>query len=522
MSKKILLTSLNSKYVHSNLALKYLYMAACDTCKGLEIREFTINNSRDYIFNELVMGDYDAICFSCYIWNIEKTKELAADLKKAKPQVSILFGGPEVSYDSVEFMQENTFLDFLIYGEGEAAFDAWCKEFCKLNDPGDIQVAAGTDREDFSNIQGLIWRAGDKQELRYEEEPVMNPPGQPVDFADSPFPYGAFSCEPDKVIYYEGSRGCPFNCSYCISSLDRRIRELPVERVKEDMAFFLEQKVKQVKFLDRTFNWDRKRSMELFTFLIDNDNGITNFHFEVCADLLDDDIFAVLKDARDGLFQFEIGIQSTNEPTLAAVNRSTDVEKVKENVRRLLELGNAHIHVDLIAGLPYEDYATFRKSFNDVYGLGADNLQLGFLKLLKGTEICRNADEYNYRYMDKAPYQVISNDFMSAKDICRLKQIEEVLDLYSNRGGFEDSLEYAIAAMNLTAFDFYEIFSGYFYSNGYQHRSHKKEDLYRIFYGFSMKYGLGDRMVQMLEHDLENTMNFDAVKKFKRKGWSIR
>jgi len=497
--KKVLLTSLNSKYVHSNLALKYLYMAGKDMCPGLEIREFTINNSRDYIFNELVMGDYDAVCFSCYIWNIEKTTELAADLKKAKPQVSILFGGPEVSYDSAEFMQKNSFLDFLIYGEGEEVFAEWCSAF--ENDG------------DYSGIDGLVYRR--------EDVISLNGPQVPMTFSESEFPYGVFPCEGDKVIYYEASRGCPFNCSYCISSLDRRIRELPVDRVKSDLSHFLVQNVKQVKFLDRTFNWDRKRSLELFRFLIDNDNGRTNFHFEVCADLLDDEILETLKGARHDLFQFEIGIQSTHEPTLAAVNRSTNVEKVKKNVLRLLELGNAHIHVDLIAGLPYEDYATFRKSFNDVYGLGADNLQLGFLKMLKGTEIREKAAEFNYVFMDKAPYQVISNDFISAVELARLKQIEEVLDLYNNRGGFKGSLAYAISAMGETAFDFYEKFSEFYYREGHQHRSHKKEDLYRIFYAFGQEAGLGEELVALLEQDLKATMNFDAVKKFKRKGWEM-
>lgn len=497
--KKVLLTSLNSKYVHSNLALKYLYMAGKDMCSGLEIREFTINNSRDYIFNELVMGDYDAVCFSCYIWNIEKTTELAADLKKAKPQVSILFGGPEVSYDSAEFMQKNSFLDFLIYGEGEEVFAEWCSAF--ENDG------------DYSGINGLVYRR--------EDVISVSEPQVPMTFSESEFPYGTFPCEGDKVIYYEASRGCPFNCSYCISSLDRRIRELPVDRVKSDLSHFLAQNVKQVKFLDRTFNWDRKRSLELFRFLIDNDNGRTNFHFEVCADLLDDEILETLKGARHDLFQFEIGIQSTHEPTLAAVNRSTDVEKVKKNVLRLLELGNAHIHVDLIAGLPYEDYATFRKSFNDVYSLGADNLQLGFLKMLKGTEIREKAEEFNYVFMDKAPYQVISNDFISAVELARLKQIEEVLDLYNNRGGFKGSLAYAISAMGETAFDFYEKFSEFYYREGHQHRSHKKEDLYRIFYAFGQEAGLGEELVALLEQDLEATMNFDAVKKFKRKGWEM-
>ncbi len=514
--KKVLLTSLNSKYVHSNLALKYLYMAGKDACPGLEIREFTINNSRDYIFNELVMGDYDAVCFSCYIWNIEKTTELAADLKKAKPQVSILFGGPEVSYDSAEFMQKNAFLDFLIYGEGEDVFANWC--------------AAFENGGDYSAVNGLVYRGGGSGVCGADSDGipgascgnvVVAPQQKALNFGESGFPYSEFPCEGDKVIYYEASRGCPFNCSYCISSLDRRIRELPVERVKSDLAHFLAQNVKQVKFLDRTFNWDRKRSLELFRFLIDNDNGKTNFHFEVCADLLDDEIFETLKEARHDLFQFEIGIQSTHGPTLEAVNRSTNVEKVKENVLRLLELGNAHIHVDLIAGLPYEDYATFRKSFNDVYGLGADNLQLGFLKLLKGTQIREQAEQFNYQFMDKAPYQVISNEFISAMELSRLKQIEEVLDLYNNRGGFKASLAYAIDTMGATAFDFYEKFSEYFYREGHQHRSHKKEDLYRIFYAFGQENGLGEQLTVLLEQDLEATMNFDAVKKFKRKGWEM-
>lgn len=499
MQKKILLTSLNAKYVHSNLALKYLYIAGRDVCDGLEIREFTINNSRDYIFNELVMGDYDAVCFSCYIWNIEKTKELAADLKKAKPQVSILFGGPEVSYDSQEFMENHPFLDFLIYGEGEKVFANWCSQF--QNDG------------DFSFVEGLCYRSGVVHKNIAEA---------PVDFGVLEFPYESFPCESDKVIYYEASRGCPFRCSYCISSLDRRIRELPIARVKDDLTFFLKRNVKQVKFLDRTFNWDRRRSLELFRFLIDHDNGVTNFHFEICADLMDDEMLQTLAEARSGLFQFEIGIQSTNEETLYAVGRNSNVQKVMGNVRKLVALGNSHIHVDLIAGLPYEDYATFRKSFNDVYGLGADNLQLGFLKLLKGTLIRERAEEFHYRYMETTPYQVICNDFISAMEICRLKQIEEVLDLYANRGGFGRSLAYAIEKFGQTPFDFYESFAEYFYQNGYQHRSHKKEDLYRIFNAFGQAYEFGQELTSCLEKDLEATMNFDAVKKFKRKGWEIQ
>ena len=273
---KVLLTTLNSKYVHSNLALKYLYMAGCRYCGDLEVQEFTINNSRDYVFGELVMGSYDAVCFSVYIWNVEKTLELAADLKKACPKTRILFGGPEVSYECRDFMEKHPFVDFLIAGEGEEAFSQWCRAL-----EGDGS---------FSDIGGLLFRK--------EEEIVEGPAASFMDFGALPQPYESFPCEKDKVIYYESSRGCPFCCSYCISSLDRRIRELSVETVKADLDRFLHNRVKQVKFLDRTFNWDRRRSFEIFRYLIERDNGETNFHFEICGDLLDEEMLELLKTAR--------------------------------------------------------------------------------------------------------------------------------------------------------------------------------------------------------------------------------
>lgn len=499
MTMNVLLTSLNSKYVHSNLALKYLYTAGKPYCGTLSVREFTINNSRDYVFSELVMGEYDVICFSCYIWNIEQTMRLASDLKKAKPCLRILFGGPEVSYDCRQFMREHPFLDFLLAGEGEQAFAMWCRAFS-----GELS---------YEQVPGLTWRG--------EGSILENQRAVPVCLERLPFPYGEFACEADKVIYYEASRGCPFNCSYCISSLDRRVRSLPAERVKSDLRYFVEQKVRQVKFLDRTFNWDRERSLALFAYMMKIDEGVTNFHLEICADLLDDALLALLGQARKGLFQFEIGIQSTNEKTLRSVNRFSSIEKTLDNVRRLVSLENSHIHVDLIAGLPFEDYRTFQKSFNEVYALGADNLQLGFLKMLKGTDIREQAKRYDYTYMESAPYQVISNCFMSAKELCRLQQIEEVLELYHNRGGFAKSLPAAIRARGGNAFAFYEDFSGYYYGCGFQHRSHKKEDLYRILYAFGRERNWGEAFSELVQQDLEQTMNFDAVKKFKRKGWNI-
>lgn len=497
---RILLTTLNSKYVHSSLALKYLYMAAQNCCQELEVKEFTINNSRDYIFNELVSGHYDAVCFSCYIWNIRQTAELASDLKKAAPRCRILFGGPEVSYDAEAFLEEHPYVDFLIAGEGETAFEKWCRAF---NGDGS-----------YSQVPGLFFR--DAAGI------FAGPTQEAAAFASIPFPYSSFPCEADKVIYYESARGCPFSCSYCMSSIDRSLRELPVERVKEELSFFLKQEVKQVKFLDRTFNWQPDRSRELFAYLMKHDNGITNFHFEICADLLDEACLELLKDARKGLFQFEIGIQSVNRQTLQAVNRRSDSKAVLQKTKMLIDLGNIHVHVDLIAGLPFEDYASFGRSFDAVYQLGADHFQLGFLKLLKGTPIWQDAASFSYVWMDRPPWQVISNRFICAEELCRLQRIEEILDLYYNRRGFSRSLPWAIRQMNEGPFVFYENFSEYYYDRGFQHRSHKKEDLYRIFYAFGQEKNLGQVFTELLLQDLEQTMNFDAVKKFKRKGWNIR
>lgn len=497
---KILLTTLNSKYVHANPALKYLYLTGKTDCPGLEIREFTINNSRDYIFTELVAGEYDAVCFSCYIWNIAQTEALASDLKKAAPGCGILFGGPEVSYDAGNFLEEHPYVDFVIAGEGEPAFGLWCRAF-----RGELS---------YESVPGLFFRSADSI--------LRGLPQERADLSTVPFPYSVFPCEEDKVIYYESSRGCPFQCSYCISSIDRGMRSLPVERVKEELSLFLRRGVKQVKFLDRTFNWDRERSREIFRYLIEQDNGFTNFHFEICADLLEDACFRILERARKGLFQFEIGIQSVNPDTLRAIKRAGDTAKLMENTKRLIALENAHVHVDLIAGLPFEDYQSFGNSFDTVYALGADHFQLGFLKLLKGTRIRREAEAFAYTWMEKPPYQVISNRFISAAELCRLKRIETLLDLYDNRGGFSRSLRYGISRMRKSPFAFYERFSEYYYEHGFQHRSHKKEDLYRIFYAFGHARELGKGLEECLSRDLEETMNFDAVKKFKRKGWNIR
>lgn len=502
---KILLTTLNSKYVHSNLALKYLYASAESCRRNIDIQEFTINNDDDYILTELIRKDYDLICFSCYIWNVEKTLYLAETLKKAKPDQKILFGGPEVSYDVVPFMSRYKFVDFVISGEGEGPFSELAESLISGN-PG------------LERIRGLTYRVDGKI--------YVNPQAPPLVFESVPFPYLNLVCEEDKIMYYESSRGCPFQCSYCLSSIERKVRTLPMERVRSDLSYFIYKQVKQVKFIDRTFNWDRRRCTEIMKYLINSDNGVTNFHFELCGDLVDEELIRLLSKARQGLFQFEIGVQSTHEKTLAACNRSSNFPKLAENVKRLKEAGNIHLHLDIIAGLPYEDYASFRNSFNDVYELKAHQLQLGFLKLIKGAPIRGQAEEHGYVYRSKAPYEIILNNYMTALDLVRLKKMENLLDLYYNRGGFHRTLDFCIDSLEMTPFDFYEEFADYYYLKGFQHKFHKKEDLYRIFLlyaGWKERFipNIKDTIHELLTLDMKETLNPDAVKKFERKGWEI-
>lgn len=501
---RILLTTLNSKYVHSNLALKYLYTCAENSRNNIDILEFTINNEEDYVYTEILRKGYDVVCFSCYIWNIDKTLYLAENLKKARPDIKILMGGPEVSYDAIPFMSRHKFIDFIISGEGEAPFS-------ELADT----LLSGS--REFEKIPGLTYRL--------EGKIYVNPPAPPLKFETVPFPYISLVCEEDKIMYYESSRGCPFQCSYCLSSIDHRVRALPLDRVRSDLGYFIYKRVKQVKFIDRTFNWDKKRCYEIMKYLIASDNGETNFHFEICGDLIDEELLQLLGTARPGLFQFEIGVQSTNERALRACGRKSDFEKLAENVKRLVEMGNIHIHLDLIAGLPYEDYDSFRKSFNDVYALKPHHLQLGFLKLIKGTAIREQAEDHGYVYREQAPYEIISSRYMSAMALVRLKKIENVLELYYNRGGFRRTLEFSVELAE-TPFDFYEELADYYYLKGFQHKSNKKEDLYRIFLlyaGWKERFipDIKEKIKELLMLDMKDTLNPEAVKKFERKGWEI-
>lgn len=488
---KILLTTLNTKYVHMNLALRYLYESAYEFKDQIQIKEFTINNEEDYIYTELVCGGYDLVCFSCYIWNIEKILYLAENLKKAKPQIKIVLGGPEVSFDREELLEQYSFIDVIIIGEGEQAFKKLCKDF----------------------LDG-------KQIENNKAEPPISP-------ELIPFPYKTIEIQKDKTLYYESSRGCPYKCSYCLSSIDNSIRALPIDRVRRELDFFLGHQVKQVKFIDRTFNWNDDRCYDIINYLIENDNGVTNFHFEMCGELITQRLLERLEEVRPGQMQFEIGIQSTNKKTLEAINRTENFEKAKANIEKVISSHNIHVHLDLIAGLPTEDYETFKTSFNQVYAMNPDMLQLGFLKLLKGTSIRENAASYGYVYRRKAPYEVISNNYICAEEIAQIKRIETVLDLYYNKGGFTASLRELIKKNGKEPFDFYESLAGYYHQHGHQDRAHKKEDLYRILLGYAEaenskindKEFDAEEMKQFLRADMKETLNTEAVKKFERKGF---
>ncbi len=518
---KTLITTLNSQYIHSNLAVRYLYSMARGDGKNADIREYTINNEDSYIFGEIVKGDYDLVAFSCYIWNIEKTVYLAENLKKARPEMKILLGGPEVSHEALELLMENRFIDYIIQGEGEFAFR---KLLQILDVEGGFGEGLGAEdlhkkmEQELAGVEGLIYR--------FDGKIFINQAAEPLKMDLIPFPYAHIAPEKDKILYYESSRGCPRKCAYCLSSLERRVRSLSMDRIFEDIRYFLLKKVKQVKFIDRTFNYDKDRAYEILKYIIDHDNGVTNFHFEICADLISPETMALLPTARKGLFQFEIGVQSTNREALEASKRSPEVAPVLENICKIVAMDNIEVHADLIAGLPFEDYDSFANSFNNVYMTGAHKLHLGFLKLLKGTALRKNADKYGYVYREKPPYEIISNAFVSAGDLVRLHQIEHMLDLYYNRGGFKKTLNFLCENIFFSAFDFYEELADYYYLKGYQHSNHKKEDLYRILDAF-ITYK--DRTVpncaeaahQLLWADLTETMNADAVKKFEKKGWEI-
>lgn len=437
---KFLLVALNAKYIHINLAIRSI----AGYCREFspELCEYTINDNVDNIIASLHSKKADVIAFSCYIWNIEKILYIAECLKKVNPKLIIILGGHEVSHDSKEILEENPWIDFIVRGEGE-------KVCYKL-------FEALYNRRFVDKIPSITYREEDKI--------FENPLGEAGSLNDYPFAYDESIRDfKGKIVYYESSRGCPFNCSYCLSGDNRRVDFLELDRVKKELLFFIENEVPLVKFVDRTFNADKKRANEIWKFIIENSRK-TCFHFELAGSLIDDDAIEILKNAPEGIIQFEIGVQSTNENTISAIGRSIEFEDVKENVEKILALGNIHIHLDLIAGLPYEDYDSFKKSFDDVVSIRPHVLQMGFLKLLKGSRLRSEENVFGYKYKAKAPYEVMENDHISFDEIIRLKHIEEVFERYYNSGDYIRSMDY-LFAHNDSPFKVFEFIADYFEKN---------------------------------------------------------
>lgn len=476
---KIILTTLNSKFIHSNLAIRYLKEYVRDI-EPVEVLEFTINQTIDSISSEIYKRSPDIVGFSTYIWNIEETLEICQILKLVSPKTKILLGGPEVSFDGADLLEQNPFIDYIIFGEGEEAFS---------------ELVRAVSLED---IKGLIYRD-------CEDVIQINSPRVLIQDLDIiPSPYENIGDEfQNKIVYYESSRGCPFNCEFCLSSTIKGVRYFSLDRVKNDISRLIQGGVSQVKFVDRTFNANKKYSMEIMNYIMNLNPEDINFHFEVTAHLIDDETLEFLKKPKEGLFQFEVGVQSTNKETVKAIGRITDFNRLKDVTSRIKSNKNIHQHLDLIAGLPFESYESFKKSFNDVYSIRSEKIQLGFLKLLKGSGLRINGNKYGYKYLDKPPYEVLENDFISYGEINRLKTIENLVDKYYNEGYFNHSVEFIICNFYKNPFDFYENFSDYWEVNQLDKVSHSRNGLYQIILDFYIanEYIFEDEFKELLKYD---------------------
>lgn len=463
--KKVILAALNAKYIHSNLALRYLSCFQNNNQKHhVETMEFTINQRLDFIAEELFRKQPDVVLFSCYIWNVEMLRQLCPILKKIMPDCVIGFGGPEVSYESETFLRENPAVDFVMRGEGELVFTKYL-EHLDAGNPATL-----------GEIESLTYRQGD--------EIFSTPQMHPMDLALLPFPYeDDFSDVQNQIIYYESSRGCPYHCGYCLSSVENGVRFVPLDKVLPDLQKFLDKNVPQVKFIDRTFNCKKSHAMAIWKYLHEHDNGVTNFHFEITADLIDQETIDFLKTVRKGLFQFEIGVQSTNPQTIRAINRNVDFAALSEIVQQIKDGGNIHQHLDLIAGLPYEDYDSFGCSFNDVYALHPEQLQLGFLKVLKGSMLHQKQKEFEIVYHDTAPYEVLTTHELPYADTLRLKYVEEMVETYYNSGRFLNTLAYLVPLYE-SPFAFFEALSQFWVSENYHYLGLSKMGLFDVLWRF--------------------------------------
>ena len=483
--KKIVLASLSAKFIHSSLALRYLTKFNDNAEKhNLTTMEFTINQRLDFIADELFRAKPDVILFSCYIWNVDMLKSLCQLLKKIMPNCIIGFGGPEVSYEAETFLRENKAVDLIMRGEGELVFSQYL-DYLDFGIPSSLY-----------DIKSMTFRDGDRIVSTMQQEPL--------DLSLLPFPYEEdFHDVENQIIYYESSRGCPYSCGYCLSSIEKGVRFVPLDKVYTALQKFLAHKVRQVKFIDRTFNCKKSHAMGIWRYLAEHDNGVTNFHFEITADLLDQETIAFLHTVRKGLFQFEIGVQSTNPKTIEAINRNVNFEKLSGIVQQIKAGGNIHQHLDLIAGLPHEDYASFARSFNDVYALKPEQLQLGFLKVLKGSMIYNRQHDFSIVYQDTAPYEVLTTHMLPYEDTLKLKAVEEMVETYYNSGKFLNTLEYLVPLYD-TPFAFFEQLSQYWIAEKCHYQYQSKIGLCNILWQFVQQNHAVDltKMQWLIKFDL--------------------
>ena len=506
----ILLAACNAKYIHSNLAVYDLQAYASDYADHIVLKEYTINQQKDDIMRDIYLEHPDVVCVSCYIWNLSFVKELMADLIKILPGADFWAGGPEVSYDAEKFLTENSEFKGVMVGEGEETFKELAGYYVEKNP------------QDLKDMTGICYRDGDQI--------IHNGWRQIMDLSSIPFIYKDLSEFKNRIIYYESSRGCPFSCSYCLSSIDKKLRFRDTETVKKELQFFIDNKVPQVKFVDRTFNCKHDHAMAIWKYINEHDNGVTNFHFEISADLLREEELQEMSTMRPGLIQLEIGVQSTNSDTIKAIHRTMDFEKLKGIVDRIHSFGNIHQHLDLIAGLPYEDYDSFRHSFNDVYALKPQQLQLGFLKVLKGSHMMEMCREYGIVYKTQEPYEVLSTKWLDYDHVLKLKTVENMVEVYYNSGQFQNTLEY-LEKFFPDAFSIYERLGSFYMEKGYGDVSHTRMRRYEILLEFledvpeiSMDQ-VKDQMVYdlYLRENLKSRPGFARDQKpFERQVWDFR
>ncbi|MBQ8799243.1 MAG: B12-binding domain-containing radical SAM protein [Lachnospiraceae bacterium] len=467
---KFLLVALNTKYIHSNPALYSLRAHAGELLrKHVEIAEYTINSMFGEVLSDIYKKKPDAIGISCYIWNISMVWELTKELKKLLPDVPIWLGGPEVSFDAPKCLEEHPEITGVMIGEGEETFRELLAYYVKKKETfcGEDGLETG-----LSDIKGLCLPSG------------ATAPRELMDLSALPFLYEDLSELENRIIYYESSRGCPFRCSYCLSSIDKKVRLRDMETVKKELQFFLDKRVKQVKFVDRTFNCNHAHAVSIWRYILEHDNGVTNFHFEISADILKEEELDLLSKMRPGLVQLEIGVQSVNPETLCAIHRNMNVERLEEVVARINSGNNVHQHLDLIAGLPFEDYESFGRSFDRVYAMKPEQLQLGFLKVLKGSEMQERAEEYGICYTDKPPYEVLFTKWLTYEEVLRLKRVEEMVELYYNSNQFVHTLGFLEQAFS-SPFRMFEALAEFYEEQGYFINSPARSYRYQVLLAFA-------------------------------------